>query len=125
LDEIELYLYAKCSSCRSADALLGEYAVEPHRRDLFAQPLSAQELRALLAKTGLNPHQLLSKRSRPYRELKLGERELGDGEIIDLMAHHPALIRRPLVVKGTTAVVGFDRDAILALAKSGRRNQND
>jgi arsenate reductase-like glutaredoxin family protein len=39
-------------------------------------------------------------------------------EAIDLMMENPNLIRRPILIKGTTAIFGFDR-AAYAKVKSG------
>jgi arsenate reductase len=61
------------------------------------------------------PRDLISRRSRPYKELGLADRELIDDEMLDLMAEYLALIRRPLTVKGTKAVVGLDRKQLLEL----------
>jgi arsenate reductase-like glutaredoxin family protein len=36
---------------------------------------------------------------------------LDDEQMLALMAEHPALIRRPLLVEGGDLVVGFDREA--------------
>jgi arsenate reductase-like glutaredoxin family protein len=36
---------------------------------------------------------------------------LSDEQLLDLMAEHPTLIRRPLLVEGDELVVGFDQGA--------------
>ena len=41
-----------------------------------------------------------------YRELELGKREISDDDLIDLMAKHPDLMQRPIVVRGDEAVLG-------------------
>jgi Spx/MgsR family transcriptional regulator len=111
----EIYLYANCTSCKKADALLKEKGVDADRRDLFKQQLNADEIRALFARAGLSARVVLSTRSRPYTELGLADRDLSDDEIISLMAEHPALLRRPIVVKDGKAVIGFNRGAIETL----------
>jgi Spx/MgsR family transcriptional regulator len=114
---VEIYLYANCSSCRSADALLKNVGVAALQRDLFKERLSSEEIKSLVSRIGRSVSELLSTRSRPYAELGLAGNELTDDEIVDLMAKHPALIRRPIVVRDRQAVVGFKRDAIEALVK--------
>jgi arsenate reductase len=42
---------------------------------------------------------------RQFDELRLGERQLTDAEIIDLMVQHPDLIQRPIVEKGARAIL--------------------
>ncbi len=41
-------------------------------------------------------------------------------EAIDLMVQQPNLIRRPVLVTGSKAIFGFDKDAYTKLAKAAR-----
>jgi arsenate reductase len=54
---------------------------------------------------GLSPRELLRTKEDVYRKLRLGERELSDAEIVDLMVEHPDLIQRPIVEKGARAIL--------------------
>ncbi len=112
---VEAYLYSNCTSCKKAEALLKEAGVEAAKRDLFKERLSASEIREMLSRANLSLEEVLSTRSRPYGDLKLAEQRPGDEELINLMAEYPALLKRPIVVKDGSAVVGFKRDAILQL----------
>lgn len=53
---------------------------------------------------------VLSKRSPAYKEKKLGERKLSRREAIDLMLEDPNLMRRPLVLSGGKAILGYDAE---------------
>ena len=110
--KVEFYGYASCSSCRNAEALLNRLGVDFLKRDLFRDKLTSSELGQLFSRVGLSPQAALSRRSRPYAALRLAELTLTDGEIIRLMSEYPALIRRPIVVYGATAVLGYDPAAI-------------
>ena len=112
---VEMYLYAHCSSCRNASALVDDLGVSAARRDIFKEKMTVAEIIVLFARTGLDPRTVLSTRSRPYTELGLAGKDLSGSEIIELMSQYPALIRRPLTVKGDRAVIGFNRVAIEAL----------
>jgi arsenate reductase len=74
----------------------------------------------VLASAGLTPRDVLSKRARAYKEL-VGDRnrDLSDDQLLDLMIEEPTLLRRPLVISGGVAVVGFDRKG-LERAAGGR-----
>jgi Spx/MgsR family transcriptional regulator len=88
------------------------------RRDFFKERFTAQELRNLLAAGGLTPHDVLSRRSRGYKELVEGrEDELTDEQLLALMAQEPTLLRRPLAIRDGKIVVGFDRDELVTLAE--------
>lgn len=106
---MKVYARTGCTSCQKAEAFLTGHGAHFERRDLFKQPLSVDELRLLLAQHGLTPRDVLSTRSRPYKELALAERQLTDDELLELMSQYPALIRRPLVSTDGQIVIGFDR----------------
>ncbi len=108
MSEIELYVHPTCTSCRNAQAWLDEHHVVYERRDYFRDRFTRDELTAILASAGLTPRDVLSKRARAYKNL-VGDRELTDDELLDLMIQEPTLLRRPLVISGTDAVIGFDR----------------
>jgi arsenate reductase len=54
---------------------------------------------------GMPARQLLRTKEDVYKKLRLGERELTDDQIIDLMVTHPDLIQRPIVEKGSRAIL--------------------
>ena len=84
-------------------------------RDLFKQPLTAAEIRALAAKAPQGVRGLLSTRTSQYRALGLDRKSVSDEELIALMAREPRLLRRPLTVAGQRIIVGFDGPALEAL----------
>lgn len=117
MSDVEIYLYSSCTSCRKAEGLLSEIGVDADRRDYFKQRFSRAELVTLLERLGKRPGDVISTRSTPYRALDLGSKNLSDDELIDLMVEHPQLLRRPLIVRGIEATVGYNRDAITSLVK--------
>lgn len=116
----ELYYYASCTSCRNAEALLNDLGVEFEKHEYFKKRFSADELRALLDRIGMSVGDVLSIRSRPYKDLGLADKHLSDDELIDLMIEHPPLLRRPLTVRGNEAVVGYKAGAIAALVEGAK-----
>jgi arsenate reductase len=50
----------------------------------------------------------LNKRNELYRERGMKENPPSRAEAIALMAKHPNLIKRPILVKGAKIVLGFD-----------------
>jgi Spx/MgsR family transcriptional regulator len=84
-------------------------------RDLFKQPLTAAEIRALAARAPQGVRSLLSTRSTQYKALGLDKKKVGDAELIALMAKEPRLLRRPILDLGHRLVIGFDRAAYESL----------
>ena len=83
-------------------------------RDIFREPLSAEELRALAAHASLT--ELFSWRSPTARARGLQPGGLGDTQMLELMQAEPRLVRRPLVLAGNRLVIGADVEAIKNLA---------
>jgi arsenate reductase len=63
----------------------------------------------------LAPRDILRKNESVYRELGLGKDEFSDDELIRLMLKHPDLIQRPIVERGTKAVLGRPVENVKAL----------
>ncbi len=102
---MKVYEKRTCSTCRKLAALLDEEGIEFDRVDFHVEPLTADELRALVAKTGAPARDLFRAREPVYKELGLDQREPDDEEAISLMAEHPALLQRPVVEEGDRAVL--------------------
>lgn len=79
-----------------------------NERRFFKEKPSPEEVRWLADRLPGGVRDLLSTRSRRYRELGLAERDLTDEELVDLLAAEPGLWRRPVVVRGDQVVVGYD-----------------
>ncbi len=76
------------------------------KRDFFKEPFSEHELRGIIKMTGKRPSELLRKRDRMYRELNFEDCKRTDAQIIKLMAKHPGLILRPIVIARGKAFAG-------------------
>ena len=113
--ELRVYEKRTCTTCRSLAALLQERGVDFDRVDYHVEPLSEAEIRELVRKTGRPARELFREREPVYAELGLAGREVGDEEAIALMAEHPALMQRPVVVRGDRAVLGRPVERVLEL----------
>lgn len=115
-EDLEIYLYSSCTSCRNAEKVMTSGGRMFTRRDFFKDRFSREELEALFARTGVTPAEMLSTRSRAYKSLGLEGQDLTDDEILALMVREPTLLRRPLIVAKNETIIGFDRDRISKLA---------
>lgn len=115
---LKLYVHPTCTSCRKAEALLKDEGIEYERRDYFGQRFTRDELTALFDEAGRSPNDMLSRRAKAYRALGLDEHPVDDARLVDLMLDEPTLLRRPITIRNGRSVVGFDRDALLDLARS-------
>jgi arsenate reductase len=95
--------------------LLVEEGVDFQRVNYFVEPLDAGRLRALLAKGGLSPRDVLRSRDPAYEALGLADEKLGDDALIDAIVRHPGLLQRPIVERGDRAVLGRPIERVRAL----------
>ena len=83
-------------------------------RDLDKQPLSESELDKLIGARDYK--NFLNTRNDLYRERNMAEKPPTRPEAIELMSKTPNLIRRPLLVRGSQIIIGFDEAAYRILA---------
>jgi arsenate reductase len=104
--KITVYEKPTCTKCREMDRLLRENGVSFEKVNNYLEPLSKAKLRELLGKLGMRPRELLRTSEPIYRELGIGKGEFSDEQIIALMVENPDLIQRPIVERGSRAVLG-------------------
>jgi Spx/MgsR family transcriptional regulator len=102
---MKFYLKPTCTTCRKAKKWLQEQGVGVEEIDLN-QGLSEAQIDALIGARDYK--QFLNFRNELYRERKMKLNPPPRAEAIRLMAKHPNLIRRPILVKGSKIALGFD-----------------
>lgn len=122
---MEIWINPACSKCRSAVASLDEAGAEYTVRRYLDDPPSAEELREVLERLGLEPWDIVR-----TQEAEAGELGLMDwprdtaarDRWIAALAGHPRLIQRPIITADDgTAVVARSEDAVRdALDRAGR-----
>ncbi len=113
-DELILYHNPKCSKSRATLALLRERGVDPRIVPYLETPPSAGELKAIVAKLGIRPEELVRKNEDLFRS-KYAGRTLMDDEWIEAMVTDPILIERPIIVRGRRAAIGRPPENVLPL----------
>jgi len=110
-----IYHNPRCGKSRLTLSLLRERGIEPKVIEYLKTPPTAAELKALLKKLGLEPRALLRKGEAEFKVAGLDDPKLGADALIAAMVKHPILIERPIVVRGSKAVIGRPPEAVLAL----------
>lgn len=96
--------------------LFRENSIEFENVNYFTEPLSEEKLRELLKKANLQPHDVLRKREKLYKELNLAD-ETDSDKIIKLIVENPNLLERPIVEVGERAVVARPVGKALEIVK--------
>ncbi|GHF67530.1 arsenate reductase [Streptomyces mashuensis] len=119
---MEIWINPACSKCRSALHLLDEEGAAYTVRRYLDDPPTADELRAVLERLGLEPWDITRTGEAEAKELGLKEwgRAEGDREQwIEALAAHPKLIQRPIITAddGSALVARSEETVREALAR--------
>ena len=113
---MEIWVNPKCSKCRAAVSLLDEAGADYTVRRYLEDPPTAQELRDVLARLGLEPWDIARTDEAVARELGMktwGRTQDDRDRWVEAMTAHPILIQRPIITANDgTAVVGRSPDAV-------------
>ncbi|MGD8415980.1 MAG: arsenate reductase (glutaredoxin) [Pseudomonadales bacterium] len=105
MPDITLYHNPNCSKSRGAKEILESSGADFEVVEYLKTPLSATQIGALLDKLGVEPAELVRKDSH-FKELGLDPAHYTTAEsVADLLAEHPRLMQRPVVVRGGRAVI--------------------
>ena len=115
---IVIYQKPTCTTCRQVYKALQDSGVDFEAVDYYTDPIPKAKLKELLRKMGLSPRELLRTKEPIYKTLRIAERDLSDGELIELMAANPDLIQRPIVERGARAILARPADRIRAFLTS-------
>jgi arsenate reductase len=95
---VEVWFNPSCSKCRIARDVLEEAGVEYTLRRYLDDPPSEAELRAALAALGVGPWDITRMSEPLARELGLKDLPRDTDAWIRVLAEHPSLIQRPIVL---------------------------
>lgn len=110
---ITVFHNPRCSKSRETLQLVRDKGYQPTVVEYLKTPPDAATLEQLLQLLGLKPRDLLRAKETEYLELGLDNPALTDSELVQAMVACPKLIERPIVVRGTQAVIGRPPEKVL------------
>ncbi len=99
---IKIYHNNRCNKSRQCLALIQDQDIQII--EYLKNPLTSEDLSALIRKIGISPIELVRKNESVWKENYKGK-DLSDAEIISAMVHHPKLIERPIVELENNAII--------------------
>jgi arsenate reductase len=108
---IVVYEKRTCTTCRKLSALLAERGIDFDTVEYHVEGLTEDELRSLVAKTGVPARDLLRMREDGASELA----DADDETVIAAMTERPELLQRPVVVNGDRAVLARPVERVLEI----------
>jgi arsenate reductase (glutaredoxin) len=111
----ELTVYEKntCTTCKNLALLLKERGIDFDAVEYHVTGLTEPELRGLIAKSGGSAHDLV--RAREATSMGLDTADLDEDALVAAMVANPALVQRPIVVRGDRAVLARPVERVLEL----------
>lgn len=109
---VTIYIAHSCSSCRKAIAWLEENNIPYKARNIFSEPLDISEIKSILRMTEDGTDQIISTRSKAFKELNVDLEELPLKDLFALIQENPGLLRRPIMIDEKRLQVGYNEDEI-------------
>jgi arsenate reductase (glutaredoxin) len=112
---ITIWHNPRCSKSRQTLALIEETGAAVTVRRYLDDAPTAAEIEAVHAALGTPPLiEMMRSGDKAFKDLGFGK-DSSDSELLSAMAAQPALIERPIVIKGDQAVIGRPPENVRAL----------
>lgn len=101
--------YPPCSTCQKAKKWLDGKGAEYTNRHIKEEKPTFEELKAWYAKSGLELKKFFNTSGQLYKSMNLKEKlpAMTEEEQLKLLASNGMLVKRPILVKDDTVLVGF------------------
>lgn len=109
---VTLYTSPSCTSCRKAKSWLDEHEIPYAERNIFAEPLSIDEIKEILRMTEDGTDEIISTRSKTFPKLDVNVESMPLQDLFELIKENPGLLRRPIILDEKRLQVGYNEDEI-------------
>lgn len=101
--------YPKCTTCQKAAKWLDANKIAYTQRHIVDDAPTYEELKTWHEKSKLPLKKFFNTSGLLYKEMKLKDKlpTMSEEEQLELLATNGMLVKRPLVIKGDTVLVGF------------------
>ena len=117
---MEIWLNPACSKCRTAVAELDAAGLDYTVRRYLDEPPTADELRDVVARLGLEPWDIARTKEAQEEGISLPREPAQREAWLEALAAHPRAIQRPIVTAADgTTVVGRDPESLDRVISAG------
>lgn len=111
-DRVLVLAYSGCSTCKKALAWLNAKKIAHDVRPIVDEPPKARELAVWIPASGKPVRKWLNTSGQSYRALgKAKVDAANDADLVRWLAADGKLVKRPVLVRGETVLVGFSPEA--------------
>jgi Spx/MgsR family transcriptional regulator len=108
-----------CDQIRKTRAWLDENKVPYEFADLKKEPLTRSEIAELASKVYFDT--LVNKKGTTWRNLGIGNMELTNEQMLELIEKNQTVMKRPIIVdQDGNVMVGFDADALAQFVEDAK-----
>ena len=118
MSKIFIYHNPRWGKSRESVKILETLGQDYEIIDYMNAPPSPDELKILADKMGVRAREFIRSRESIFKELDLQPHLDDDDMLFKNMSEHPRLIERPIVVKGSSAVLGRPPEKVADLLNS-------
>lgn len=118
MSKFTIYHNPRCTKSRQTLQLLREHGVEPEIVEYLKDPPSRTQLRQIVRALGIPARDLIRRKEKLFAEVGDADTRYSDTAAVNLLADHPRLIERPIVVRGDKAAIGRPPENVLELTDS-------
>lgn len=106
---ITFICYPKCTTCQKAKKWLDDNKIEYELRDIKLNNPSLDELEEWHKRSGLPLKKFFNTSGLLYKSMELKDKlpSMSEREMLALLATDGMLVKRPLLITGSTVLVGF------------------
>ena len=109
---MQFICYPKCTTCQKANKWLYDNKIEYELRDIKEDNPTLEELTAWYKQSGLPLKKFFNTSGLLYKSMELKDKlpTMTEDEKLKLLASNGMLVKRPLIVKDDTVLVGFKEE---------------
>jgi arsenate reductase len=112
MGKLKAYLYSNCGTCRKAKKYFDDHQIDFEEIAIREQPPSLSELRQMLDAYQGEVRKLFNTSGQDYRQGGYKDKlnQLTSEQALAALAENGNLIKRPFVISGSVALVGFNAE---------------
>ncbi|PWG00156.1 Spx/MgsR family RNA polymerase-binding regulatory protein [Levilactobacillus bambusae] len=109
---IKMFYHTKTTAVTKAMKWLKSHGAAFEGQDIKKQPLDRETILHMLSLTEEGTDDLISKRSKAYKNLPESIDNMGLNELVDLLQTNPNILKNPIIVDDHKLATGFDLETI-------------
>lgn len=109
---VKVYTSPSCASCRKAKKWLMHYGIDYVEKNIFVSKLSRDELKMILEKTEHGFDDIISTRSKVFKEKNLDIESMSINELLDFIEENPSVLKRPIIIDDRHLQIGYNDEEI-------------